>query len=102
MSKPITITIPHDLGAAAARQRIEEGFGKISQQFGEAAAKALTKTWTGDRMDFSVAAMGQQVTGYLDVQEAAVLMTINLPNVLALLAGKIKGRVQKEGQLLLK
>ncbi|MDP2009632.1 MAG: polyhydroxyalkanoic acid system family protein, partial [Phenylobacterium sp.] len=56
MSKPITITIPHDLGAAVARQRIEEGFGKISQQFGEAASKALTKTWTGDRMDFSVAA----------------------------------------------
>jgi hypothetical protein len=49
-----------------------------------------------------VAAMGQQITGHLDVQEAAVLMTINLPNVLALLAGKIKGRVQKEGQLLLK
>ena len=102
MSKPITITIPHDLGAAVARQRIEEGFGKISQQFGEAAAKALTKTWTGDRMDFAVAAMGQQITGHLDVREADVLMTINLPNVLALLAGKIKGRVQKEGQLLLK
>lgn len=102
MSKPVTINIPHDLGAAVARQRIEEGFGKISQQFGEAASKALTKTWTGDRMDFSVAAMGQHITGHLDVQEAAVLMTINLPNVLALLAGKIKGRVQKEGQLLLK
>ncbi len=102
MSKPITITIPHELGAATARQRIEEGFGKISQQFGEAASKALTKTWTGDRMDFAIAAMGQQITGHLDVRDADVLMTINLPNVLALLAGKIKGRVQKEGQLLLK
>lgn len=102
MSKPITITIPHDLGAAGARQRIEEGFGRISQQFGEAAAKALTKTWDGDRLNFAVAAMGQHITGHLDVQDAAVLMTINLPNVLALIAGKIKGRVQKEGQLLLK
>ncbi|MES2344244.1 MAG: polyhydroxyalkanoic acid system family protein [Pseudomonadota bacterium] len=102
MSKPITITIPHDLGRAVARQRIEEGFGKISQQFGEAAAKALTKSWDGDRMDFAVAAMGQNVTGHLEVLDAAVHMTINLPNVLALIAGKIKGRVQKEGQLLLK
>jgi putative polyhydroxyalkanoate system protein len=102
MSKPITISIPHELGRATARQRIEEGFGKLTAQFGEAAAKAVTKTWTGDRMDFSVAAIGQHITGHLDVQDAAVLMTINLPNVLALLAGKIKGRVQKEGQLLLK
>ena len=102
MSKPITISIPHELGRAAARQRIEEGFGKLTQQFGEAAAKAVTKSWAGDRMDFAVAAMGQSITGHLDVQDAAVLMTLHLPNVLALLAGKIKGRVQKEGQLLLK
>ena len=102
MSIPITVNIPHELGRAMARQRIEEGFGKISQQFGEAAAKALTKTWDGDRMNFAVAAMGQSVTGHLDVQDAAVVMTILLPNVLALIANKIKGRVQKEGQLLLK
>ena len=66
MSKPITITIPHDLGAAVARQRIEEGFGKISQQFGEAAAKALTKTWTGDLIGTSAGTMlsaGDQSAG---------------------------------------
>jgi hypothetical protein len=28
-------------------------------------------------------------------------MKVNLPNVLALMAGKIKGRVQKQGQILL-
>ena len=53
-------------------------------------------------MNFAVAAMGQSVTGHLDVQDAAVVITILLPNVLALIANKIKGRVQKEGQLLLK
>ncbi len=101
MSKPITIAIPHQLGVAAARQRIEDGLERAGQQFGDA-AKALTKTWEGDRMSFSVAAMGQTITGHLDVEAAAVQVTVNLPNVLALIADRVKGRVQTEGQKLLK
>ncbi len=41
MSKPIHITIPHQLGRDEARRRIAEGFERIGGQFGPAAAKAL-------------------------------------------------------------
>lgn len=97
--KPITIDIPHSLGAAEARRRLEEGFDKILSQFGESAK--LTRQWSGDRMGFSATVLGQTISGYLDVMADAVRMEINLPNVLAMLGGKIKGRVQKQGQLLL-
>lgn len=97
--KPITIDIPHSLGAAEARRRLEEGFDKILSQFGESAK--LTRQWSGDRMGFSATVLGQTISGHLDVMADAVRMEINLPNVLAMLAGKIKGRVQKQGQLLL-
>lgn len=97
--KPITIDIPHSLGAAEARRRLEEGFDKILSQFGESAK--LTRQWSGDRMGFSATVLGQTISGHLDVLADAVRMEINLPNVLAMLAGKIKGRVQKQGQLLL-
>jgi len=97
--KPITIDLPHSLGPVEALRRLEEGFDKIVSQFGESAK--LSRQWTGDTMAFSATVMGQTITGDLEVLPDAVRMKVNLPNVLALMAGKIKGRVQKQGQLLL-
>lgn len=97
--KPLTIDIPHTLGAPEARRRLEEGFEKILGQVGDSAK--VTRQWTGDRMAFSATVMGQTISGHLDVLADAVRMEIKLPNVLAMLAGKIKGRVQTQGQLLL-
>jgi putative polyhydroxyalkanoate system protein len=101
MSKPIHISIPHQLGRDEARRRISEGFDRIGGQFGPSAAKALKTAWTGDRMDFAVKAMGQSVTGNVDVQDAVVVMEVLLPAVLATMAGMVKDRVQHEGQLML-
>lgn len=101
MSKPITITIPHKLSREEARQRIADGFQKISGQFGASAAKALKTSWTGDRMDFQVEAMGQSIKGHVDVQDALVAMEIILPAMLAMMAGAVKDRVRNEGQLML-
>ena len=97
--KPIVIDIPHSLGASEARQRLEQGFDKMLGQMGENAK--ISREWVGDKMTFSAVAMGQTISGHLEVAAEAVRLEINLPNVLAMLAGQIKGRVQKQGQLLL-
>jgi putative polyhydroxyalkanoate system protein len=100
MSKAITVSIPHELGRAEARRRIEEGFGNFSKHMGGGAG-LLSKTWDGDRLSFSLAAMGQAISGYVDVGDTVVKLELLLPNLLAMIAGKVKGRLQKEGQLLL-
>lgn len=100
MSRPVSINIPHELGVAEAHRRIEEGFGRIEQQFGGGMAQ-VQKSWDGDRMSFAAKVMGQSITGRLEVREKVVAMEIDLPTFLALMADKITGRVQKEGQLLL-
>jgi len=101
MSTPITISIPHDLGIAEARKRIDEGIGGLIAQAGQGGMAKIDKSWTGDRLSFSVVALGQTVTGHLDVQPKAIDMQIHLPGFLGAIAGKIKGRLQKQGQLLL-
>ena len=101
MSKPITVTIPHSLGRAEAHRRIADGFANLGGTFGPQAAKALKTDWQGDRMDFKVAAMGQAVTGHVMVLDAAVAMEVVLPDMLALMAGPVKDRLQREGQLML-
>jgi putative polyhydroxyalkanoate system protein len=100
MSKAITMTIPHELGRAEARKRVEEGFASFSQHMG-AVAGALSKDWSGDRLNFVFAAMGQRISGTIDVEDAAIKLEVLLPNLLAMMADKVKGRLKKEGQLLL-
>jgi hypothetical protein len=102
LSKPLTISIPHKLGKAGARARIETGFGRLEQQLSGGGQAKVDKSWDGDRLNFTAVAMGQTITGSLDILEDVVKMDIILPGFLGMLAGKVRDRVQKEGQLLLK
>ena len=100
MSRCITISIPHELGQAEARRRIDDGFSRFSGQFG-GGAQMLHKTWDGDRLDFAVRALGQSITGRMDVAADNVRLEVDVPAFLAMIADKLKGRLKKEGQLLL-
>lgn len=100
MSKPVTLTIPHELGRAEARRRVEDGFANFTQHMG-AVAGALSKEWSGDRLNFAFAALGQRITGTIDVTDRDLRMEVLLPSLLAMMADKVKGRLRKEGQLLL-
>lgn len=100
MPHPLKVEIPHQLGRAEARRRIDNGFDSLVGQI-PGHAGACTRRWEGDRLTFSVAAMGQTVSGTLDVLETAVAMEIELPGLLGQIASAFKGRLQKAGQLLL-
>ena len=101
MSTPIIVTLPHQLGRAEARRRLEGGFAKIVHVLPGAGAGAYTERWEGDRFTFKLVAAGQTISGDMDVGDTAVTMRIELPGVLGLLAGALKGRLRKAGQLLL-
>jgi hypothetical protein len=100
MATPITIQIPHGLGRAEARRRIESGLAGLIRQL-PGSGGACSERWDGDRLAFSVAAMGQTVSGVVNVLDAVVTMEIELPGVLGMIASGLKGRLQKAGQLLL-
>jgi hypothetical protein len=100
MATPISLSIPHQLGRAEARRRIEAGFANIVRQL-PGGGSTFNERWDGDRMTFSVSGLGQTVSGVVDVLDAAVKMDIELPGVLGMLASGLKGRLQNAGQLLL-
>jgi len=101
MSKPLTVEIPHDLGREEARRRIDAGFGRLEQQFGGGGLGRVEKQWSGDRMSFQAQALGQHLGGRLEVLSGVVRLELDLPPFLAMIASSLKGRLQKEGQLLL-
>ena len=100
MSRPVSIDIPHRLGAAEAKKRIEAGFGQLEQQISGGMAQ-VEKRWEGDRLVFSAKVIGQAISGRLQVLDDAIKMEIDLPPMLAMIADTIKGRVRKQGALLL-
>jgi hypothetical protein len=102
MSRTILIDIPHSLGHAEARRRIDGGFTQLSQQLGGGGTStSATHAWRGDRMDFGACVLHQSVTGRLDVLDDFVHIEVDLPAVLAVFSARISGRLQRQGQLLL-
>ena len=59
------------------------------------------QTWTGDRLQFRVSALGQSATGSVDVAEDYVKLEVYLPWLLAMLAETLQPLIRKEGVLLL-
>lgn len=93
MDKPIVINLPHRLGAAEAKRRMQGGIGKLQDRIPGGAV--VESAWAGDRMNLSVKAMGQEVAGHIDVQDANVRLELTLPAFLAMFAGKIEGLLRK-------
>lgn len=100
MSKPLSITVPHQLGRIEARRRVEEGMLMARSRLG-AVASSIDDSWNEDQLDFRVVAMSQTVTGKVEVADDSVTMEVQLPWALAMLADKVRDRVTRQGQLLL-
>jgi hypothetical protein len=99
MSTPLTVDLPHKLGAAEARRRIERNVGKLTDHIPGGAQ--VSSRWTGDRLDLDVGAMGQQVATQIDIQETLVRMTVNLPPALTFFRGMIEPLIRSQGAALL-
>ncbi|MEF7612511.1 polyhydroxyalkanoic acid system family protein [Aquincola sp. MAHUQ-54] len=97
---PLTITIPHQLGRAEARRRIEGGFAQMLHQI-PGISGGSTRSWDGDRLSFGITAVGQSVSGVVDVGENAVTIEVLLPGLLGTIALALKGRLKEAGKLLL-
>jgi Putative polyhydroxyalkanoic acid system protein (PHA_gran_rgn) len=99
MGHPVTVTIAHTLGRAEARRRIDAGFANLARQL--PGASTCSQQWDGDRLTFSLVALGQPISGELDVLDAVVTMRIELPGMLGLIAHGLQRRLQNAAQLLL-
>lgn len=101
MARPVTVSIPHELGKAEARRRIDHGFGNIEDQLGGALKMRFDNRWEGDRMHFSGGSFGQKVHGHVDVKEDQAVVEVVLPALLAALADTVKGKLSSQGARLL-
>lgn len=100
MSNPITLDIPHKLGKAGVRQRLDGGIGRIGEKI--PGGGTVEHRWDGDTMYFTVQAMGQAIRSELTVFEDKVHAVVDLPAFLGLFAGQVKAVIEKEAPKLLR
>lgn len=98
--KNLTVSIPHRLTRAEVKQRLQDEIAKLRREHG-AMLHEVKENWTGDRLDFSASAMGQSLAGNLTVEDQAVRIEIELPWLVAMMAGKIKQQIEQRGTHLL-
>jgi hypothetical protein len=103
MARPIEVNIPHSLGKAEARRRMEAGFGRVRSQMtgGLAGMISFQDRWEGDQLHFEGGALGQKVRGRLEVFADSVRIQLDLPEMLAAIAERITGTLKREGLKLL-
>ncbi len=100
MSRTLSMSIPHNLTQAEVRRRIESGM-KQAQTDHAAQFSNLTHTWTDNHLDFSLAILGQSISGHADINPTDISLHINLPWMLAAFADKIRPQIQAQADRLL-
>ncbi len=86
----MSVSVPHRLGQAAALARIQTMIGQLKAKHGDQITD-LHEEWSGPTGEFSLRAMGFNVSGALVVTETTVEMDGNLP----LMAGPFKGQIEE-------
>ena len=100
MQPPIKVDLPHSLGTEEAKRRLRNGIGRLKDHIPGGSAE-VTSSWSGDRMNLEVRALGQEVRARLDVEESRVRLEVVLPPMLSFLAKPIEALVKSQGAELL-
>ncbi len=100
MSNPLTVSIPHRLGQEEALHRLKSGLDSVRTNYGHLFS-VQEETWTGGHLQFRIGALGQALSGTIDVLDDRVNLEVVLPWLLATLAGAIQPLIRKEGALML-
>ena len=95
----MSVDVPHNLGAAEARRRIEGGTGQLVSRL--PAGATAKPTWIGNRLQLDITALGQEMKANLDVQEKLVRVEVVLPPALAFLRPLIETGIRRTGAELL-
>ncbi len=96
----IKISVPHNLGADEAKQRIVQLMTETKGKFGNQVSN-LEESWNGNHGTIRFKAMGFPVSGDLYVEAAAVRVEINLPFAALPFKSKIENDLSTRAKALL-
>ena len=95
------VAIPHNLGRDEVRNRLRTRSHTLADAIPGGMAQVSTGWPSDDRMTLDIAALGQALTGYIDVQDSQVVLHMDLPPALGFLEPIVEGAIRQQGQKML-
>ena len=95
------VAIPHQLGREEARRRLRSNSHSLADSFPGGMAQVETGWPSEDRMALSISAMGQTVAGQIDIEDAQVVLKVELPPALGFVKPIVGAAIRQQGQKLL-
>ena len=95
------VEIPHNLDKATARERLRANSHKIGEQFPGGVAQVETSWPDEDTMAMHVRAMGQELSGRVELEEGKLVFNVVLPAALSFVEPIISGAIKQSGQKLI-
>src|SRR4051794_31663424 len=96
MAAPFVMTVSHRLGRQEAKGRLQTGAGQMRRAF-----PGFAEQWTGDQMEFQVGALGQTVTGRIEVFDDLARIEVHLPGMLGWFGNTLGRRIAEHAKLML-
>lgn len=100
MARNVTISIPHALEQPEAKRRIDAAIQHLTGKFAKHVS-SLEADWVDNKLTGQLRALGQTVTGHVDVDADEVRIDLTLPLIMSLLSPKIESFALKTGQRIL-
>jgi hypothetical protein len=93
MSSPISVDVPHSLGAAEAKRRIAANIGSLTSHL--PAGAQVRSAWQGETLQLGIGVLGQEVEAELAVAEKLIRVTVKLPPALAFFGKAIESALRR-------
>lgn len=93
--------VPHQLDKEEVRRRFRTRSHEIADHVPGGMAQVDVSWAHDDRMDLTIAALGQQLRGHIDIAEREVVFVFDLPSALGFIEPMIRKAVAAKGQKLL-
>jgi len=94
MGQIVSVDVKHSLGAKEAKRRVQAGIDAIRDKY-TAQLTALRIDWDDLRADVTVTAMGHTIKGAMEFFPEFVRISLELPWIMAMIAGRAKQLMTK-------
>lgn len=95
------VTVPHELTREEVRKRLHERAQDLAGNVPGGMAEVTTNWVNDNQVDLTIAAMGQNLTGNIVIEDGQVVIDLALPLALTFVEPMIAGTVKEQGQKLL-
>lgn len=92
--KTIEVRVPCSLSRDQVRQRLDHALVKARDEYKDKVGD-IDAAWEGDQLQVGLTVMGMDFDATVDIADHELLVTVGLPGMASLFAGKIKSGIQE-------